>query len=67
MKDGKVVGSSLIGQSFGLPQYFQSRPSAAGMGYDGMNSGGSILGPTSKALMDRLTDDRDSPEKLYPD
>lgn len=65
--DGKVVGSSLIGQSFGSPKFFHSRPSAAGTGYDGMNSGGSNLGPTSKALMDRLTHDRDSLSKLYPE
>jgi potassium-transporting ATPase KdpC subunit len=65
--NGKVIGSSLIGQSFGSPKFFHSRPSAAGTGYDGMNSGGSNLGPTSKALMDRLTHDRDSLEKLYPE
>src|SRR5580698_9727940 len=55
----KIVGSSLIGQSFSSPKLFHTRPSAAGMGYDGMNSGGSNLAPTSKALMDRITHDRD--------
>jgi potassium-transporting ATPase KdpC subunit len=62
-----IVGSSLIGQSFGSPKFFHGRPSAAGTGYDGMASGGSNLGPTSKALMDRITHDRDSLQKLYPE
>lgn len=51
-KDGKVVGSSLIGQSFdGRPEYFQSRPSAAGGGYDPLSSGASNLGPESDDLV----------------
>jgi len=68
-KDGKVIGSELIGQQFASDKYFHGRPSATlgpdpsdsskttGIPYNAANSGGSNLGPTNKALIDRLTGD----------
>jgi len=53
-RDGKVIGSSLIGQSFSGPGYFHGRPSAAGNGYDASSSGGSNLAPSNHALIARV-------------
>jgi K+-transporting ATPase ATPase C chain len=55
-RGGVVVGSELIGQEFAQPWYFQSRPSAAGKGYDATSSGGTNLGPNNPKLIDGAPD-----------
>jgi potassium-transporting ATPase KdpC subunit len=82
-KDGKVIGSTLIGQNFSDPRYFWGRPSATtdtdpadstktvAAPYNAQNSVGANLGPTSKALIDRVTQDSqrlqaDNPDKPIP-
>ncbi len=68
--DGEVVGSAIIGQSFtdadgaALPEWFQSRPSAAGAGYDGAASGGSNYGPENEDLIAAIGDRQSAIEDL---
>src|ERR1700755_2075397 len=77
-KDGKVIGSTLIGQAFTDDKYFHGRPSATttpdpkdptknvDAPYNAANSGGSNLGPTNKALIDRVKDDVENLKEENP-
>ncbi len=78
-RDGRIIGSSLVGQPFSSDRYFQGRPSATSAPnpndpsktvdapYNAANSGGSNLGPTSKTLIDRIKADVESWKSQNPD
>jgi K+-transporting ATPase ATPase C chain len=66
VRDGQVVGSAIIGQGFATDQYFHSRPSAAGNGWDATSSGGSNLAESNKALVTRIDGDVAAWQKKNP-
>ena len=66
LKDGQVIGSELLAQSFTSDRYFHPRPSAAGNGYDASASGGSNLSQSSKTLIDRIQGSIDKLAKENP-
>jgi K+-transporting ATPase ATPase C chain len=65
-RDGKIIGSRIIGQAFSSPGYFRSRPSAAGTGYDAANSSGTNLGPTNRKLIEAVKAAADAAKKENP-
>jgi K+-transporting ATPase ATPase C chain len=65
-RNGRIVGSRIIGQAFTSPGYFRSRPSVAGAGYDAASSGGTNLGPTNKKLIDSVKAAVDAAKKENP-
>jgi potassium-transporting ATPase KdpC subunit len=65
-RNGRLVGSAIIGQSFSGPGYFHSRPSNAGTGYDASSSSGSNLAPTNKLLIERVKGDVQKAEAENP-
>ena len=66
-RNGKAIGSRVIGQGFSAPGYVHPRPSAAGTGYDAANSAGSQLGPTNRKLIDAVRGNVEAARKDNPD
>ena len=66
VRDGKVIGSKIIGQNFAGDNYFHGRPSEAGNGYDAANSSGSNMAQSNKKLVDRIQGDVAAYQKSNP-